>query len=142
MGEREVSLFFLSLLLRSNRIGTSFPVSRSYKMQIFISSLQKLRSACAGTEQGNPKRQKTRRNFTTSDETRGAEPPLLGLISGEGRGGCHSSPSRSFATGNKSHGKISVFAGDEEGSIDVEACLLAETLGPSGMIRNSWMRSQ
>ncbi|TQD78441.1 hypothetical protein C1H46_036007 [Malus baccata] len=44
--------------------------------------------------------------------------------------------------GNKSHGKISVFAGDEEGSIDVEACLLAETLGPSGMIRNSWMRSQ
>ncbi|BFG38840.1 hypothetical protein CerSpe_251140 [Prunus speciosa] len=30
--------------------------------------------------------------------------------------------------GNKSHGKITVFAGVEEGSIDIEACLLAETL--------------
>lgn len=34
--------------------------------------------------------------------------------------------------GNKSHGKISVFAGAEEGSIDVEACLLAETLEAMG----------
>lgn len=34
--------------------------------------------------------------------------------------------------GNKLHGKISVFAGAEEGSIDVEACLLAETLEAMG----------
>ncbi|BBH07779.1 HXXXD-type acyl-transferase family protein [Prunus dulcis] len=34
--------------------------------------------------------------------------------------------------GNKSHGKITVFAGVEEGSIDIEACLLAETLEAMG----------
>ncbi|XP_034225256.1 uncharacterized acetyltransferase At3g50280-like [Prunus dulcis] len=33
---------------------------------------------------------------------------------------------------NKSHGKITVFAGVEEGSIDIEACLLAETLEAMG----------
>ncbi|XP_050144090.1 chitinase 4-like [Malus sylvestris] len=41
---------------------------------------------------------KTTRNFITSDETGGAETPLLSLISGEGSGGRHSSSSRSFAT--------------------------------------------
>ncbi|RXH91998.1 hypothetical protein DVH24_021021 [Malus domestica] len=34
--------------------------------------------------------------------------------------------------GNKSHGKITVFSGVEEGSIDIEACLLAETLEAMG----------
>ncbi|BBH07778.1 HXXXD-type acyl-transferase family protein [Prunus dulcis] len=34
--------------------------------------------------------------------------------------------------GNKSHGKITVFAGVEEGSIDIEVCLLAETLEAMG----------
>ncbi|CAB4287388.1 unnamed protein product [Prunus armeniaca] len=34
--------------------------------------------------------------------------------------------------GNKSHGKITVFAGVEEGSIDIESCILAETLEAMG----------
>ncbi|PRQ48028.1 putative shikimate O-hydroxycinnamoyltransferase [Rosa chinensis] len=35
-------------------------------------------------------------------------------------------------SGNKSHGKITVFSGVEEGSIDIETCLLAETLEAMG----------
>ncbi|CAL9026710.1 unnamed protein product [Prunus brigantina] len=34
--------------------------------------------------------------------------------------------------GNKAHGKITVFAGVEEGGIDIEACLLADTLEAMG----------